>query len=130
MSKFQPSRIRMRTLRWKDLAVFPLVLGLSILPLLWFGRNWEVNVDSSRYLLLGWNLVSGEGYTLFGDAYTLRGPGFPGFLGGLMLLFGRDLESLAWAVRLFALANPVLMYFLIKRIAGAIPGLLAAAMVT
>jgi 4-amino-4-deoxy-L-arabinose transferase-like glycosyltransferase len=130
MSKVQTSRIRMRTLRWTDLAVFPLVLGLSILPLLWFGRNWEVNVDSSRYLLLGWNLVSGEGYTLFGEPYTLRGPGFPGLLGGLMLLFGRDVESLAWAVRLFALANPVLMYFLIKRIAGAIPGLLAAAMVT
>jgi len=47
-----------------------------------------------------------------------------------MLLFGRDVESLAWAARLLTLANPVLMYFLIKRIAGPWVGLLAAAMVT
>ncbi|MBA3474627.1 MAG: glycosyltransferase family 39 protein [Rubrobacter sp.] len=109
--------------------VFLLVLGLSILPLLWFGRNWSVPSDGSMYLLLGWNLISGEGYTLLGDLYTVRGPVFPGFLGGLMLLVGRDLETLAWVVRLLALANPVLMYFLVKRIAGPIAGLLAAAMV-
>lgn len=53
----------------------------------------------------------------------------PGLLGGLMLLLGRDVESLVWAVRLLALANPVLMYFLIKRLAGPVSGLLAAAMV-
>src|SRR5215218_449818 len=47
-----------------------------------------------------------------------------------MLLFGRDVESLAWTARLLTLANPVLMYFLIKRIAGSMAGLLAAAIVT
>src|SRR5215217_2036996 len=130
MSKLPSRRLAVPTLRWPDLAVFPLVLALSILPLLWFGRNWIAETDGSRSLLLGWNLISGEGYTLLGDAYTLRGPGFPGLLGGLMLLFGRDVESLAWAARLLTLANPVLMYFLIKRIAGPMAGLLAAAMVT
>src|SRR5215212_4790379 len=130
MSKLSSLRLAVPTLRWPDLAVFALVLALSILPLLWFGRNWTTATDGSRYLLLGWNLISGEGYTLFGDAYTLRGPGFPGLLGGLMLLIGRDVESLAWAARLLTLANPVLMYFLIKRIAGPMAGLLAAALVT
>src|SRR5215217_6240473 len=130
MSKRPSPRLAVPTLRWPDLAVFPLVLALSILPLLWFGRNWVTATDGSRYLLLGWNLISGEGYTLFGYPYTLRGPGFPGLLGGLMLLFGRDVESLAWTARLLTLANPVLMYFLIKRIAGPMAGLLAAAMVT
>src|SRR5829696_6483866 len=130
MSKPPSLRLAVPTLRWPDLAVFPLVLALSILPLLWFGRNWIAGTDGSRYLLLGWNLISGEGYTLFGYPYLLRGPGFPGVLGGLMLLFGRDVESLAWTVRLLTLANPVLMYFLIKRIAGSMAGLLAAAIVT
>src|SRR5215207_2060110 len=130
MSKLPSRRLAVPTLRWPDLAVFPLVLALSILPLLWFGSNWVTATDGSRYLLLGWNLISGEGYTLLGDTYTLRGPGFPGLLGGLMLLFGRDVESLAWTARLLTLANPVLMYFLIKRIAGPMAGLLAAAMVT
>src|SRR5215216_6342344 len=129
MSKRPSLRLAVPTLRWPDLAVFPLVLALSILPLLWFGRNWITETDSSRYLLLGWNLISGEGYTLFGHPYLERGPGFPGLLGGLMLLFGRDVESLAWAVRLLALANPLLMYFLMKRIAGPMTGLLAAAMI-
>src|SRR5215211_6623789 len=130
MSKRSSLRLAVPTLRWPDLTVFALVLALSILPLLWFGRNWTVESDGSRYLLLGWNLISGEGYTLFGNAYLLRGPGFPGLLGGLMLLFGRDVESLAWTLRLLMLANPVLMYFLIKRIAGPMAGLLAAALVT
>ena len=129
MGKFLSSRIRTRDLRRMDLAVFPLVLALSILPLLWFGRNWTVTGDAPRYLLLGWNLISGGGYTTFGDFYAARGPAFPGLLGGLMYLFGRDVESLAWTVRLLALANPVLMYFLIKRIAGPKAGLLAAAIV-
>src|SRR5215211_2883940 len=130
MSKLPSRRLAVPTLRWPDLAVFPLVLALSILPLLWFGRNWIAETDGSRSLLLGWNLISGEGYTLLGDAYTSRGPGFPGLLGGLMLLFGRDVESLAWTARLLTLANPVLMYFLIKRIAGPMAGLLGAAIVT
>src|SRR5215207_7633119 len=130
MSKPTSLRVVTPTKRWPDLAVFALVLALSLLPLLWFGSNWVTATDGSRYLLLGWNLISGEGYTLLGDTYTLRGPGFPGLLGGLMLLFGRDVESLAWTARLLTLANPVLMYFLIKRIAGPMAGLLAAAMVT
>src|SRR5215213_1398030 len=130
MSKLPSLRVLVGALRWPDLAVFPLVVGLSILPLLWFERNWSVGIDASRYLLLGWNLISGEGFTIFGDYWTVRGPVYPGLLGSLMLLFGRDVESLAWAVRLLALANPVLMYFLIRRIAGRIAGLLAAVMVT
>src|SRR5215217_580559 len=129
MRKFPLLRVVVRTLRWPDLVVVPLVLALSILPLLWLGRNWSVSIDASRYLLLGWNLISGEGYTIFGAFWTVRGPVYPGLLGSLMLLFGRDVESLAWTVRLLALANPVLMYFLMKRIAGSMTGLLAAAMV-
>jgi hypothetical protein len=125
---FSP-RVRARALQWTDLAIFPLVLVLSIPPLLWFGRNWAETPDASWYLLRGWILISGVDPTDLSVRDIARGPVFSGLLGGLMLLFGRDVESLAWMVRLLALANPVLMYFLMKRIAGAMTGLLAAAMV-
>ncbi len=80
VSKLPSLRLLTRPLRWPDLAVFPLVLTLSILPLLWFSRNWTVGTDGSRYLLLGWNLISGEGYEFYGDVYSLRSPAVPALL--------------------------------------------------
>lgn len=115
--------------KWSDLAVFPLVLAASVLPLLWFGRNWGVPHDGSWYLLQGWNLVSGTGYEVLGETQTVRGPVLPGVLGLLMLLLGRDTEILAWAVRLLALINPLLVYYLIKRVGRPVDGLLTAFLV-
>jgi 4-amino-4-deoxy-L-arabinose transferase-like glycosyltransferase len=90
-------------------------------------HHWTLYVDSAEYLLLGGNLISGQGYTLLGShPYTDRGPILPGLIGLLTLLFGRDTESLAWGVRLLALANPLLSYFLTKRLSGPLAGLLAA----
>lgn len=102
------------------------MLAASVLPLLWFGRNWGVPHDGSWYLLQGWNLVSGTGYEVLGETQTVRGPMLPGVLGLLMLLLGRDTEILAWAVRLLALVNPLLMYYLLKRVGRPVDGLLAA----
>ena len=53
----------------------------------------------------------------------------PAILGLLMVPFGRDAIQLAWVLRLFALINPVLMYFLIKRISDRWIGALAAFLV-
>ena len=39
-----------------------------------------------RYLLLDQNLISGEGYTLFEDAYIVRGLVFPSLAGGSRVL--------------------------------------------
>ncbi len=123
--------MRFRSFGWADLAVFPLVVILSLPPLVWFGYEWLVTQDAGRYLLGGWHLVSGRGYTLIGGApETKRGPVFPGLLGLLMAFFGRNTESLAWCVRLLALANPLLAYFLVKRICSQVAGLIAAALVT
>jgi 4-amino-4-deoxy-L-arabinose transferase-like glycosyltransferase len=55
---------------------------------------------------------------------------FPGLLGFLMAFFGRNTESLAWCVRLLALVNPLLAYFLVKRMRGPVAGLIAAVLVT
>jgi 4-amino-4-deoxy-L-arabinose transferase-like glycosyltransferase len=105
-------------------------LVLSIPPLIWFAGGWYMTPDASLYLLQGWNLITGHGYTGLEDLpQTRRGPGFPALLGLLMLVFGRDVDSLVWAVRLLAILNPWLAYFLIKRFSGPLAGLLAAALI-
>lgn len=114
----------------RDAAALLLALLLSIPALLWFAGNWYVTPDAAQYLLRGWNLISGQGYTsLDGVPHTRRGPVLPSLLGLLMLVFGRDVDSLAWAARVLAILNPWLTYFLIRRFSGPVAGLLAAALV-
>src|SRR5918997_5350160 len=120
---------------WVDLAVFPLVAILSVPPLSWFGHHpWTViGYDAPRYLLAGSELISGGGLdSLAGNSNFNggHGPVFPTLIGFLILTLGRDTESLVWAVRLMALFNPLLAYFLAKRLSGPLAGLLAAAIIT
>jgi 4-amino-4-deoxy-L-arabinose transferase-like glycosyltransferase len=80
-------------------------------------NHWTViGNDAPRYLLAG--------------SHINHGPGFPALVGPLILLFGRDTEEVAWAVRLIALLNPLLAYSLVKRISSPAAGLIAAALVT
>jgi len=114
---------------WDTVALL-VVLIVSIPPLLWFAGNWYVTPDAASYLLQGWNLISGHGYTGLGEVpQTRRGPGLPGLLGLLMVVFGRDVNSLAWTMRGLALLNPLLAYFLVRRFSGPVAGLLAAALI-
>lgn len=109
--------------------VILLVLLLSVPSLFWFGRNWRISVDGSEYLLWAWNLASGRGYYAFGDVpQTVRGPMYPGLLGLFMLLVGREPETLAWIIRALAVLNPILMYLVLRRVAGLLTGVLAAAL--
>jgi 4-amino-4-deoxy-L-arabinose transferase-like glycosyltransferase len=119
-------------LGWTDLAVIPLIAVLSIPPLVWFGHNWTViGNDAARYLLAASELVSGAGLqNLSGIPHINHGPGFPALIGSLILLFGRDTESLAWAVRLLAQLNPLLLYFLTRRLSNPLAGLISAALFT
>src|SRR5215212_1100720 len=121
------------SLGWADLMVVPLVAVLSVPGLMFFGHNWSiVGNDSSRYLLAGAQFVSGQ--TLVGLEHLSEyngghGPGLPALIGLLILFFGHDPEPLAWTARLLALLNPVLAYFLVKRISDPAAGLVAAALV-
>jgi 4-amino-4-deoxy-L-arabinose transferase-like glycosyltransferase len=120
---------------WVDLLVIPLIAILSVPPLLWFGHHpWTViGYDAPRYLFAGSELVSGGGLdSLAGNSNYNggHGPVLPALIGSLILLFGRDTESLVWALRLMALFNPLLAYFLAKRLSIPLAGLLAAALLT
>ncbi len=118
-----------------DLAVIPVVAVLSVPALLWFGDHpWTVlGKDAPRYLFAGSELVSGGGLDSLAGTSNYNGghgPVFPALIGSLMLVLGRDTESLVWAMRLMALFNPLLVYFLAKRLSGPLAGLLAAALLT
>ena len=119
---------------WADFAVVPLILVLSVPPLLWFGQHWTINGnDTARYLLAGSQLVSGgalENLNGISEYNGGHGPGLPALIGALILLFGRDTEALVWSLRLLSLLNPLLAYFLVKRISSPIAGLIAAALVS
>src|SRR5215213_4331433 len=122
------------SLSWVDLVVIPLVAILSVPPLLWFGHHpWTViGYDAPRYLFAGSELVSGGGLDSLAGTSNFNGghgPIFPTLIGFLILTLGRDTESLVWAMRLIALFNPLLTYFLAKRLSGPLAGLLAAALI-
>jgi hypothetical protein len=114
--------------------VVPLILVLSVPPLLWFGHHWTINGnDTARYLLAGSQLVSGgalENLDTISEYNGGHGPGLPALIGALILLFGRDTEALVWALRLISLLNPLLAYFLVRRISSPVAGLVAAALVS
>jgi hypothetical protein len=120
---------------WADLVVIPLIAILSVPPLLWFGHHpWTViGKDAPRYLFAGSELVSGGGFESLAGVSNYsggHGPVFAALIGSLILIFGRDTETLVWAVRLMALFNPLLAYFLAKRLSSPLAGLLAAALLT
>jgi 4-amino-4-deoxy-L-arabinose transferase-like glycosyltransferase len=108
---------------------------LSVPPLLWFGHHpWAIiHTDASRYLFAASELVSGGGLESPDGVSNYNGghgPGFPASLGALILIFGRNTQELAWAVRLMALLNPLLAYFLAKRLSSLLAGLITAVLVT
>ena len=114
--------------------VSPLILVLSVPPLLWFAHHWTINGnDTARYLLAGSQLVSGgalENLDTISEYNGGHGPGLPAIIGTFILLFGRDTEVLVWALRLISLLDPLLAYFLVKRISSPVAGLIAAALVS
>ena len=119
---------------WADLAVILLIVVLSVPPLAWFGHHWTIiGNDAGRYLLAGSQLITGQGLEDLNSISEFNGghgPGLPALIGSLILLFGRDTLELVWAVRLMALLNPLLAYFLVKRISSPTAGLIAAVLVT
>ena len=115
--------------------VIPLIAILSVPPLSWFGHHpWKlIGYDASRYLFAGSELVSGGGFDSLAGISNYNGghgPVLPALIGSLILILGRDTESLVWAVRLLALLNPLLAYFLAKRLSNPLAGLIAAALLS
>jgi len=63
-------------------------LALTVHP--WY----EARPDASLYLSTARSLAAGEGYTYLGEPYTLRPPGFPLLVAGVIELAGLDFFAL------------------------------------
>ena len=117
---------------WADFAIIPLIVVLGVPSLVRFSHDWRVGKDAIRYLFAGSELVSGLGLQTPGNVPFNggHGPGFPALIGSLILIFGHDVRVLAWAIRLLALLNALLAYFLVKRISSPLAGLIVAALLS
>jgi len=104
-----------------------IILGASILPLYWFSKYMIIRPDSAWYLLQGFNLLSGRGYTVFDQLpMPLRGPVLPFVVGTLSMLLGNDPMQVAWGMKLLSLANPLIIFLITSRLSGYWAGCLAA----
>ena len=110
--------------------VIPLIVALSLPSLMRFAETWTVGKDAVRYLFAGFKLASDQGLQTPGGIVFNggHGPVFPVLIGSLILIFGRDVGPLVWAVRLLALPNALLAYLLARRISGPLAGLIATAL--
>src|SRR5918998_5135948 len=105
----EPSKTRLAgtwlsSSRWADLAVVPLLVVLSVPPLVWFAHDWTVGNDAARSLFAASELVLGQGLQT-SDGLPFNGghgPIFPALIAAPILVFGRDIEALAWSLRLLA----------------------------
>jgi uncharacterized membrane protein len=98
-----------------------------------FANQWTLfGNDSGRYLLAASELILGQALEDLNSTSEFNGghgPTFPALIGVFIVVFGRDTGELVWAMRLMALLNPLLAYFLAKRLSSPAGGLIAVALV-
>jgi len=65
------------------------------------------------------NVYLGKGYTgMDGSLITNRGPIFPLMISVSYWLFGISCWSALWVARIFCILNPIMIYFLCKKLFG------------
>ena len=90
----------------------------------------EISSDMAWYMNAALNVFQGKGYTNINGTLILeRGPIFPLMISASYFLFGVSAWSAFWVVRLFAIGNLVLIYFLGKKLYGKWIGFAAALLI-
>jgi 4-amino-4-deoxy-L-arabinose transferase-like glycosyltransferase len=113
--------VRVGPLTW-DLGLL-LVLALAVgVRLAFASAPVFLEGDSQSYLLPGWELANGQGFS----PELRRTPLYPLFVAASLALFGQDLTALALAQQALGLATVGLVYVLGARLFGRGAGLLAA----
>lgn len=80
---------------------------------------WDARPDAARYLLAARALADGQGYTVMGEAFRLRPPGFSALLAPLVAWRGFDFPLLNLVTSLTGVAAVVLLYLLVLPRTGA-----------
>ncbi len=95
----------------------PLLLLILAGVLTFHWRGIPVTSDLNLYMSYARNLALGNGYADFNGELTLRrGPGFALMIQWAWWLLGSSTESALWVVRIFCIANPIVVYWLGKRL--------------
>lgn len=99
-----------------------LLILLTVVSLYWFvDAYFEPMWDAVLYLLTTRSLIAGDGYAVFGDAFTLRPPGFSLLLAPVMAVFGTDFLVLNLFVSLLGiLAIALIFVFFHRRLGSAV----------
>jgi len=98
------------------------VAGLNTSPSVYYGA------DDGDYDAIGWNLVSGKGYSITpGELTADRTPWYPLFLSALYKIFGRSYPAVRIVQSLLGALSCLLIYIIAKRVFGHGTALLAAA---
>jgi len=90
---------------------------------------WDARPDAARYLLAARSLAEGDGYTVMGEPFRLRPPGFSALLAPLVAWRGFDFPALNLFVSLFGVLAVVLLYLLLLPRVGALVGCAVAILV-
>jgi 4-amino-4-deoxy-L-arabinose transferase-like glycosyltransferase len=107
-----------------DLLLLGLALAVGLVVRWLFATRAPVFLegDSQSYLLPGWDLAQGEGFS----PELRRAPGYPLFIGAVLRLLGAELQALALVQHLLGLLAVGLTYLLGRRLFGRPAGLIAA----
>jgi hypothetical protein len=74
---------------------------------------WDARPDAARYLLAARSLLDGHGYSVMGEPFRLRPPGFSLLLAPLVAWRGYDFAALNLYVSLFGVLTVALLYTLV-----------------
>ncbi|RLC50023.1 MAG: hypothetical protein DRH79_08205 [Candidatus Cloacimonadota bacterium] len=86
-----------------------------------------VSMDLGAYMNYALNILKGKGYVdMSGHPVFIRAPLFPLMIAVSFRMLGISVSSAFWIVRFFAILNPLLIYFLGKKIGGKWLGVTAA----
>ncbi len=88
---------------------------------------WYPRPDAARYLMAARSLADGNGYTLMGETFRLRPPGFSALLAPLVAWRGYDFHALHLLVGAFGVAAVGLFYVLLLPRVGSVVACASAA---
>ena len=96
------------------IALILLVAGmLASLP--WVISRWYVpHNDAAMFVITARSILAGEGYSMLGEPFTIRPPGFSYMLAGALAVLGSDFHALNLFIGFWAVAAVAFLFLLVR----------------